>query len=65
LVDHPELSRHEALGLAATQRRAEMNKAGLARPDTGRSRVVIDHPPRPIGANRARDDQRGSGTPKR
>jgi hypothetical protein len=29
LVDHPELSREKALGLAETQLRAEMNKPGL------------------------------------
>ena len=65
LADQPELSRGKAASLVATERQGEMNKAGLARPDVSRGRVIIDHPPRCVGANRARDDQRGSGTPKR
>ena len=65
LVNQPELSRGKAVGLAATVRRGEMNEPGLTRPDVSRGRVVIDHPPRPIGGNRADADQRGGGAPKR
>lgn len=64
LVDHHPPPRCQPDGVAAGTGWAEVKKARLTTANVGGRGVVIDHPPRLVGGDRARDDERGGDSHK-
>src|ERR1019366_124554 len=64
-VEHHRVSRREMSGLPAAGRRAEVRESAPPRPHPCRGGIVIDHPPRQTGGDRAGGDQGGGGSVQR